>query len=114
MVPGSALNWIAVNTVQQSILNRKLDNMTTLNLRKSSGRSPLRLGLPRVQRIWIIRGLLLIPLALAWFGLSPQARAACQDGCGLIIGNTFLGEDALVHNTSPGANNTAIGKETLY
>ncbi|PYL75134.1 MAG: hypothetical protein DMF26_08980, partial [Verrucomicrobia bacterium] len=38
-------------------------------------RSPWRLGLPRVQPTWIIRGFLLIPLALSWFALSPAARA---------------------------------------
>src|SRR5260370_1352555 len=36
-------------------------NMTTLHLRKSSGRSPLRLAF------------ILIPLALFWFALSPMA-----------------------------------------
>ena len=46
MVPGSARNWIAINPVRQSKLNKNLKakNMTTLHLRKSVGRSPLRHG----------------------------------------------------------------------
>src|SRR6476661_2044714 len=67
---------LQLNAVQQSNLNKmKTKEMTTLHLRKSISWSPLRLGLPRVQPIWIIRGFLLIPLALAWFALSPSARA---------------------------------------
>ena len=40
MVPGSAWNWVAVNAVQQSNLNKKMKtkNMTTLPLIKSIGR----------------------------------------------------------------------------
>jgi hypothetical protein len=57
---------------------------------------------------------LLIPLALAYFGLSPQARAVCQQGCDLINGNTFLGDDALVNNELGGGGNTAIGETALY
>jgi hypothetical protein len=49
--------------------------MKTPKLRKSIGRPPSRLGLPRVQRIWIIRGFLLIPLVLVYFALSPIAQA---------------------------------------
>ena len=41
----------------------KTKNMTTLHLTKSIGRQPLR------------RGILLVPLALAWFALSPTASA---------------------------------------
>src|SRR5205814_5413541 len=48
--------------------------------------------------------------ALAWFALSPQARAACQEGC-LTNANTVLGEDALISNT--GAYNNAIGEHAL-
>jgi hypothetical protein len=58
------------------------------------------------------RGLLLIPLVLTWFGLSPQVRAVCQDGCDTFTFNTFLGEDALVNNTT-GVNNTATGAFAL-
>jgi hypothetical protein len=53
---------------------------------------------------------LLIPLTLVCFGLSPQARATCQDGC-LTNGNTVLGDDALVNNT--GTDNTAVGFNAL-
>src|SRR5438093_4385710 len=55
---------------------------------------------------------LLIPLALARFALVPQARAVCQEGCDLSNGNTFLGDDALIQDTS-GLDNTAIGSLTL-
>jgi hypothetical protein len=48
---------------------------------------------------------------LACLALSPQARAVCQEGCDLINGNTFLGDDALVNNT--GTGNTAIGADAL-
>ena len=54
--------------------------------------------------------LLLIPLALACFALSPQARAVCQEGC-LTNQNTVLGDDALLNTT--GNDNTAIGFNAL-
>jgi hypothetical protein len=50
--------------------------------------------------------------ALAWFALSPQARAVCQEGCDTVNANTFLGDNALVNNTS-GFGNTAIGSGAL-
>src|SRR6266581_6550224 len=75
-------------------------------------RSPLRLGLPRVQRMRIIRGLLLIPLLFGCFALSPAARAVCREGCDLTNLNTFLGDDALINNTT-GAANTATGASAL-
>jgi hypothetical protein len=56
---------------------------------------------------------LLIPLALAWFALTPQAGAVCQEGCDLSIGNTFLGDDALILNTT-GLDNTAVGSNALF
>jgi len=56
--------------------------------------------------------LLLIPLALACFGLAPQARAACREGC-LTDQNTVLGDDALFSVTT-GFDNTALGFEALY
>ena len=83
--------------------------MTTLHLTKSIDRSPLRLGLPPVQPIWIMRSFFLLPLALACFALSPQARADCHQGCS--PNNTFLGFDALI-NTNGGFN-TAIGAAAL-
>src|SRR5262245_13209561 len=55
--------------------------------------------------------LLLIPLAVACFGLSPQARAVCQDGC-LTNSNTVLGDDALISDTT-GSRNTATGFQAL-
>jgi Chaperone of endosialidase len=54
----------------------------------------------------------LIALTLGCFGLSPQARAVCQEGC-LTNQNTVLGDDALINNTT-GNNNTAIGFNALF
>jgi hypothetical protein len=73
---------------------------TTLRLRNSMKRWPLRASF-------------LIALALGWLALSPQARAICQDGCDLSNSNTFLGDDALILNTT-GSANTAIGASALY
>src|SRR4029434_3067007 len=53
----------------------------------------------------------LIALTLACFGLSPQARAVCQEGC-LTNNNTVLGNDALLNNT--GISNTATGFAALH
>ena len=49
--------------------------------------------------------------ALVCFALSPQARAACQEGC-LTNDNTVLGDDALVNNNT-GTDDTAIGFNAL-
>src|SRR5206468_2884327 len=53
----------------------------------------------------------LIALTLGCFGLSPQARAVCQEGC-LTNENTVLGDDALGSNTT-GSSNTATGSGAL-
>jgi len=58
------------------------------------------------------RGCLLVVVALACFALSPQARAACRQGCDISHNNTFLGDFALVNNTT-GVDNTAIGGGAL-
>ncbi len=55
---------------------------------------------------------LLIVLALACFALSPRAQAVCQQGCDLSNANTFLGDDALLSNTT-GHDNTATGANAL-
>jgi hypothetical protein len=57
------------------------------------------------------RGLLLIPLALACFALAPAAQAVCREGCS-DTDNTFLGDYALLNNTT-GFSNTAIGWDAL-
>src|SRR6478672_10130475 len=78
--------------------------MTTLHLRKSIGRSPLRLG-------FLLIGL---GLALACFALSPTLRAVNPppDG-GYPNQNTAEGENALFSLTT-GSNNTATGFSALY
>jgi hypothetical protein len=61
------------------------------------------------------RGLFLIPLALAWFALSPTAQAQLSpppDG-GYPNDNTAEGTDALFSLTT-GPDNTAIGFDALY
>src|SRR6266478_3278013 len=105
MILGSARNWIAVNAVQQSSLNQKLKtkNMTTLHLKKSTSRSPLRLGF------------LLIPLALACFALSPTVQAQLSpppDGFYPNF-NTAEGQNALFSLTT-GSANTAVGWFSLF
>ncbi len=74
--------------------------MKTFPLRNSMNRSSCRLAL------------LLIPLALGCFALSPNAKAACQNGCDTSNGNTFLGDDALLSDTT-GQDNTANGVNAL-
>ena len=64
-----------------------------------------------MNRVHFALALLLVPLALAWFGISPTARAECQKGC-LAGDNTVLGDDALLNET--GSLNTAIGVRALY
>src|SRR6266705_678127 len=80
----------------------KPKNITTPTVRNSISRPPLR------------RGFLLIPLALAWFALSPTARAVdpAPDG-GYPNENTAEGEDALFSLTT-GIANTAIGFNALF
>lgn len=76
--------------------------MTTLHFRKSSARSPL----------WL--RFLLIPLALAWFALSPTARSVSPAPVGGYPGaNTATGDDALFSLTT-GSSNTAIGADALF
>jgi trimeric autotransporter adhesin len=89
-------------------------NVKTLVVRDFIDRSPLQLGLPRVQPIWIIRGSLLIPLALGCFALSPAARAVlpAPDG-GYPNQNTAEGQNALFSLTT-GINNTAVGFDALW
>ena len=79
--------------------------MTTLQFRKSIGRS----------LFWQC-GFVLIPLALACFGLSPTAKAVLPppppDG-GYLGANTAEGNGALFSLTS-GTNNTAVGANALH
>ena len=53
-------------------------------------------------------------LVLACLALSPQARATCREGCDLSNANTFLGNNALIHNIAGlGGFSTAIGEGAL-
>jgi uncharacterized coiled-coil protein SlyX len=80
----------------------KTKNMTIPHLRKSIGRSPLRLGF------------LLIGLALARFALSPPAQAVTPPPDGGYPGfNTAEGTDALFSQTT-GNGNTANGYRALF
>src|SRR5437762_5932781 len=92
----------------------KTKHMTTLHLRNSISRSPLRLGLPRVQPIWIIRGFLLIPLVFTCLAVLPGAQAVspAPDG-GYANNNTAEGTNALFSLTT-GIDNTAMGFDALY
>ena len=56
-------------------------------------------------------GIIVIIAGLAWFVLSPQARAVCQEGC-LTNENTVLGDNALSSNTT-GESNTAAGSSAM-
>jgi hypothetical protein len=69
---------------------------TLLPLKRSINLSPVRLAL------------LLFPLALLCFGLSPQARATCQEGCNLNLNNTFLGNDALLSDKQRRLSNMSV------
>ena len=81
----------------------KTKNMTTLSIRHSINRPPLRSRL-------LLTG---IVLSFGLLALSPAATGqTCQDGCDTIHNNTFLGDSALRSNTT-GLANTAIGYGTL-
>src|SRR5713226_9289324 len=80
-LPGRVVNANHGVPIRLAKLARFLQNSahmktTTLPLRNLMNRSPLR-------------AFLLIPFVLACFGLSPQARAVCQEGCDLSNNNTF-------------------------
>jgi hypothetical protein len=65
-----------------------------------------------INRSSVQLAFLLIPLALACFALSPQARATCQDAC-LTNNNTVQGDDALISLTT-GFDNSGLGYNALY
>jgi hypothetical protein len=81
--------------------SHKLTNRTQL-VSNSINRSVWRRGLH-------LSALTLVAASLA---LLPQARAVCQQGCDLTLGNTFLGDGVLVNNTT-GNFNTAVGASAL-
>jgi hypothetical protein len=86
-------------------LNKKMKtkNMTTLNLRTSIGRSPLRLAF------------LLIPLVLACFALLPRAQAVSPTPDGGYLGaNTAEGGPGALFSLTTGTDNTAVGSQALF
>src|SRR5437773_2421414 len=92
---------------------------TTLCLRNLMNRSHLRRSLPRKQQLpraqamWIIRGLLLLMLALVCFAFSPAPLAVTPALDGSYPNqNTAENDDALFIFTT-GANNTAMGFDAL-
>jgi hypothetical protein len=91
-------------TIQTST-KRENKNMTTLQLKTSIDRSPLRLGFL----------LIAFALFLAWLGLSPTAQAQLSpppDG-GYPGFNTATGFQALSNNVG-GVDNTATGGRALF
>ena len=67
-----------------------------------------------MNRSSLPRGFILIPLTLAWFALSPTARAVDPPPDGGYPGdNTAEGTDALFSLTG-GTENTALGADALY
>jgi len=65
-----------------------------------------------MNRLHCPLALLIISFALAFFALSPQAQATCQDAC-LTNNNTVQGDNAL-HSLTTGSDNTATGFQALY
>ena len=76
----------------------------------SSFNANLRNPMNRALSPW--RSFLILPV-LAYFALSPQAQAVCEEGCDSSLFNAFLGDDALINNTT-GAGNTALGWRSLF
>jgi hypothetical protein len=56
---------------------------------------------------------LIISSIFVCFAFSPTARAVCREGCDTNRENTFLGDNALVNNTT-GISNTATGYHALF
>jgi trimeric autotransporter adhesin len=61
------------------------------------------------RKTYLVAGLL---LANACVAVSPQAIAQCQQGCDATHFNAYLGDSALINNTS-GADDVAIGESAL-
>jgi trimeric autotransporter adhesin len=80
----------------------KTKNMTTLHLRKSISRSPLRVGF------------VLIPLALACFVLAPAARAVDPPPDGGYPNQTTAEGDSALFSLTTGDHNTAVGFSALF
>ena len=59
------------------------------------------------------RALVLVALFVGCFAFLPGAQAVCQEGCDSSLFNAFLGDDALINNTT-GSGNTGIGWRSLF
>jgi len=64
-----------------------------------------------VIQLWR-RGLILSGMVIVTLSVSTGVRAQCEQGCDTTHANTFLGDGALVDNTT-GNDNTAIGAFSL-
>jgi hypothetical protein len=82
MIPGAARNWSAVNTIQQSTLNKR-QKMTTLPLINSINRSFSRFAF------------ILVPLVFACLVLPDTARAVIPPPDGGYPGETPQKDRAL-------------------
>src|SRR5438132_1408139 len=112
MAPNSTRNWIAINAVQTIQPKQKIEtkNMTTLHLKKSIDRSPLRFGF------------LLTSLALAWFALLPTMQAQLPSptpdggypGQNTAEGNGALSSVQINTSNNTGTGNTANGYQALF
>jgi hypothetical protein len=92
---------------QPTLENQNINDMKTISRSLIPSGIALRFDLFHTVAL---RGFLFAMLALAWFALSPTARAA--DG-GVGNRNTAEGNGALFSLTS-GLNNTAVGFHALY
>ena len=81
----------------------KTKHMTTLHLRTSTNRSPLRLAS------------LLVPILLACFTLLPRAQAVSPTPDGGYLGaNTAEGGPGALFSLTTGTDNTAVGSQALF
>jgi hypothetical protein len=113
MVPGSARNWIAVNAVNDPVSTKnEKKNMTTLQLRKSIGRSHLRRGL--LIRGSVILCVVLVPAALASdISFSGQNRVPNASPFEVGAGTHETRADSQAVLQFPNASQIAAGIETV-
>ena len=69
-------NWVAINAVQQSTHDKSKKNMTSLHLRKSIDRSPLRLGFTVVL---LVLAFFALPRTTPAVTLAPDEATPIQN-----------------------------------